>query len=66
MKPFFLTPEEGARTAVFLATDDSVSNITGGYFYRCKITKPAKQAKDPVAAKRLFELSEELTGCRFT
>ena len=66
LKPFFLTPEEGARTAVFLATDDSVSNITGGYFYRCKITKPAKQAKDPVEAKRLFELSEELTGCRFT
>ena len=63
LKPFFLTPEEGARTAVFLAADDSVSNITGGYFYRCKIATPARQAKDPAAAKRLFELSEELTGC---
>ncbi|MBP5304355.1 MAG: SDR family oxidoreductase, partial [Lachnospiraceae bacterium] len=33
LKPFFLTPAEGARTAVFLATDDSVKDVTGKYFY---------------------------------
>jgi NAD(P)-dependent dehydrogenase (short-subunit alcohol dehydrogenase family) len=28
LKPFFLTPEEGARTAVFLASDPSVKDVT--------------------------------------
>ena len=62
LKPFFLTPEEGARTAVFLAADESVRNMTGGYFYRCRIAKSGKRSKDPELARRLFALSEEMTG----
>lgn len=62
LKPFFQTPEQGARTAIFLASDDSVSGITGEYFYKCRIAKSSKRSKDMELAKKLFEFSEELVG----
>lgn len=62
LKPFFQTPEEGAKTAIFLATDESVKDITGEYFYKCRIAKSSKRSQDPDLARRLFELSEELVG----
>ena len=46
LRPFFQTPAEGARTAVFLATDESVKEITGEYFYKCKIAASSQQSKD--------------------
>ena len=62
LKPFFQTPLEGARTAIFLASDKSVENITGGYFYKCKIAKSSKRSKSKKLAKKLFELSEKLVS----
>ena len=61
LKPFFQTPMQGARTAIFLASDNSVENISGGYFYKCRIAKSSKRSKDKKLAKKLFELSEEIT-----
>ena len=60
LKPFFLTPAEGAKTAVYLATDEAVRNKTGGYYYRCKPAKSSKRSKDREFAKKLFEFSEDL------
>jgi NAD(P)-dependent dehydrogenase (short-subunit alcohol dehydrogenase family) len=62
LKPFFQTPEQGARTAIFLASDDSVTDITGEYFYKCRIAKSSRRSKDMELAKKLFEFSEELVG----
>ena len=62
LKPFFQTPEQGARTAIFLASDDSVSDITGEYFYKCRIAKSSRRSKDMELAKKLFEFSGELVG----
>lgn len=62
LKPLFLTPEEGAQTALYLATSLEVSHITGKYFYRCKLAKTSKAAKSRKLAKQLFELSETITG----
>ena len=66
LKPFFQTPAEGARTAIFLATDESVQNVTGEYFYKCKVAPSSKRSKDAVLAKKLFEFSEELVGIHLT
>lgn len=60
LKPFFLTPEEGAKTAVFLAVDESVKDITGKYFYKCKIAKSSELSNNEEIAKRLYALSEKL------
>ncbi len=61
LKPIFLTPEEGAKTAIYLATSPEVSEITGKYYYRCKVEKTSKAAKSRRNAKRLFDLSERIT-----
>ncbi|MCR4731069.1 MAG: SDR family oxidoreductase [Saccharofermentans sp.] len=60
LKPFFQTPEQGARTAIFLASDGLVSGITGEYFYKCRIARSSRRSKDPALAKKLYEFSEEL------
>ena len=60
LKPFFQTPAQGAATAIFLATDESVKDISGEYFYKCKIAKSSKRSKDMELAKKLFEFSGQL------
>lgn len=60
LKPFFQTPEQGASTAIYLATSKEVEGITGEYFYKCKIAKSSERSKDMELAKRLFEFSEQL------
>ncbi len=60
LKPFFQTPEQGARTAIYLATSKEVEGITGEYFYKCKIAKSSKRSKDMELAKKLFEFTEQM------
>ena len=62
LKPFFQTPEQGAGTAIYLASGKDVEGITGEYFYKCKIAKSSKRSKDMELAKRLFDFSEQLVG----
>ncbi len=62
LKPFFLTPEEGAKTAIFLASDESVRNITGEYFYKCQIAQSSRRSRNPYLARKLFHLSMKMTG----
>lgn len=66
LKPFFQTPEQGASTAIFLATDDSVADITGEYFYKCKIAKSSKSSKDMKLAEKLFAFTENLVGEKYS
>jgi NAD(P)-dependent dehydrogenase (short-subunit alcohol dehydrogenase family) len=61
LRPFFLTPEEGAKTAVYLAASPDVKDVTGEYFYRCRIAKTSKAARSKEMAERLFALSEKIT-----
>ncbi|MDF2908968.1 MAG: short-chain dehydrogenase [Herbinix sp.] len=61
LEPVFLTPEEGAKTAIYLATSPEGGKVTGKYFYRCQISATSQAAKSRRQAKKLFELSERLT-----
>jgi NAD(P)-dependent dehydrogenase (short-subunit alcohol dehydrogenase family) len=58
--PFVLSAEQGAATSVYLASSPEVEGVTGKYFVKSKPRSPSKAASDPVAAKRLWEISEEL------
>lgn len=62
LKPFFQTPERGAQTAVYLATSHDMDGLTGKYFYQRKALPSSKRSYDKELAKRLWELSEKLTG----
>jgi NAD(P)-dependent dehydrogenase (short-subunit alcohol dehydrogenase family) len=55
-----LTPEQGARTSVYLAASPDVEGVTGGYYARCRPKAMSKQARDDVAARRLWDASESL------
>ena len=48
-----LSPEQGARTSIYLATSPDVTDVTGRYFVKEKPARPASQALDQAAAKRL-------------
>lgn len=61
-KPFLLSPEQGAETAVYLCCSEEVADVTGEYFYRCKRKGLKPWAKDDEAAARLWRISEESVG----
>jgi NAD(P)-dependent dehydrogenase (short-subunit alcohol dehydrogenase family) len=56
-----LTPEEGARTAIYLASSPDVEGVTGKYFVREQEVVSDPVSYDESAAKRLWEVSEEMT-----
>jgi NAD(P)-dependent dehydrogenase (short-subunit alcohol dehydrogenase family) len=64
-------PQVAARSTIAAVTTDLPSGTyIAPRFLRLvgapKITKPAKNARDAVMARRLWELSAELTGCDWT
>ncbi len=63
-RPFMLSPRRGARTVVYLATSPEVAGATGGYYVKSQRREPSPAARDGAAARRLWQLSEELTGLK--
>ncbi|SFF57711.1 NAD(P)-dependent dehydrogenase, short-chain alcohol dehydrogenase family [Halobacillus alkaliphilus] len=57
LRPFFQTPEQGADTAVYLATFPELE-VSGEYFYKRKIAERSKLAQDKTLAENLWEWSE--------
>ncbi|KEQ23465.1 SDR family oxidoreductase [Paenibacillus tyrfis] len=62
LRPFFLTPEEGARTTVYLASSPEVSSISGQYFCLKRIAPVSARAQDMELARRLWAWSEQEVG----
>jgi NAD(P)-dependent dehydrogenase (short-subunit alcohol dehydrogenase family) len=62
---FLKSPEEGARTSLWLAGAPEVEGVSGRYFAKCRERRPAAHARDPETARRLWERSEELSGLRY-
>ncbi len=58
---FGISPEEGAKTIVYLATSDKVANESGKYFVNEKPETPSKPSDDEAAAKLLWQKSTEIT-----
>lgn len=59
-QPFMITPEKGAMTQLYLATNDQVEKHSGRYFDKRKVASISPQAKDSEAASHLWEISEQL------
>jgi retinol dehydrogenase 12 len=59
---FGISPEEGARTSIYLATSPEVEGVSGSYFVKENAARAAKRAYDESIAKRLWQVSEEMTG----
>jgi len=61
-RPFMASPERGADTIVYLASSPDVADETGGYYVRRQRREPSAAARDDAAARKLWEISEKMTG----
>ena len=62
IRPFILSSEQGAKTSVYLASSPEIKDVTGAYFVRCRPVTPSKAARDDEAARRLWDVSEQMVG----
>lgn len=58
----FITPEQGARTTVMLASDPDLATTTGAYFDQCKRAEVSALAHDAALRQRLWQDSLSLAG----
>ena len=63
-KPFMRSPEQGADTLIWLASSPDVEGVSGKYFSDRKEIEAKKIAHDPTTRRRLWEISEDLTGLK--
>ncbi|MGA0555458.1 SDR family oxidoreductase [Larkinella sp. VNQ87] len=61
MRPFFISPEKGAETTIYLAASPEIENVTGLYFAKNRPKTPSAAAQSQYNATQLWALSEELT-----
>lgn len=62
VKPFLKSPGEAAEGPVHLATSPELEGVSGRYFRGTRRVRPSRRARDPGKARRLWRVSEELTG----
>jgi NAD(P)-dependent dehydrogenase (short-subunit alcohol dehydrogenase family) len=59
---FGAKPEQGAETSIYLASSPDVESVTGKYFEQKQPVASSRPSYDEAAARRLWEISERLTG----
>lgn len=57
-----ISPEEGARTIIYLASSPQAADVSGEYFYESKIATPTAEARNDDDARKLWEISESIAG----
>jgi NAD(P)-dependent dehydrogenase (short-subunit alcohol dehydrogenase family) len=57
-----ITPEEGAKTIIHLASSPDVAGISGKYFYKCRIETPTAAGQNDDDAERLWAISAEIAA----
>ncbi len=54
------SPEKGAETSIYLASDPQVEGVSGRYFVHKRAVTSSKSSYDPAAGARLWEVSLKL------
>lgn len=62
MKPLMISPEEGAKTSIYLALLPEVDGVSGGYFAKQSQAPSNPIADDPRLARELWGVLETLVG----
>jgi NAD(P)-dependent dehydrogenase (short-subunit alcohol dehydrogenase family) len=62
VRPLLKSPEKGAETTVHLASAQEVEGTTGNYFIDKKAVRSSPESYDVTTARRLWDVSESLTG----
>lgn len=58
---FLKSPQQGAETSIYLASSPDVEGKSGKYYSDCRVTPTSPAATDKKVARKLWEVSEELT-----
>jgi NAD(P)-dependent dehydrogenase (short-subunit alcohol dehydrogenase family) len=61
-RTFGAKAEEGATTSIYLATSPEIEGVSGKYFEQKRPRRSSHESYDEAAARRLWEVSERLTG----
>ncbi len=64
LSPFFLSPQRGAETSIYLAAAVDVEGVIGRYFVKKRERRPSATSLDLALAAKLWDASCELTGVR--
>ena len=59
---FMRSPEQGAATQIYLAASPEVEGVSGKYFVDCQPAQSNQESYDTAVARRLWEVSAEMTG----
>jgi NAD(P)-dependent dehydrogenase (short-subunit alcohol dehydrogenase family) len=62
LRPFFLTPEQGAANSIFVAAADELEGVTGKYFVKQRAVAPSRRSQHLHLARRVWLRSSELAG----
>lgn len=60
--PFMKNCRDGAQTTIYCAVDEKLSTESGHYYSDCKRTLPVPAAQDDVTAKKLWDVSINLSA----
>ncbi|XP_070761440.1 dehydrogenase/reductase SDR family member 13-like [Enoplosus armatus] len=61
-KLFFLDPEGGSQTTLHCALQEGIEPLSGRCFSDCALQQVGAKGRDDALAKKLWEVSERLTG----
>jgi NAD(P)-dependent dehydrogenase (short-subunit alcohol dehydrogenase family) len=59
-----LTPQQGARTCIYLASSPDVAGVSGKYFVKDRPVESDPASYDVETARRLWQVSAEMVGIR--
>jgi NAD(P)-dependent dehydrogenase (short-subunit alcohol dehydrogenase family) len=59
---FMRSPEQGAATQIYLAASSEIEGVSGKYFVDCKPAQSSAESYDGAIARRLWDVSAEMTG----
>ena len=66
ISPILLSPQQGAQSSVYLATSPEVEGVSGQYFESCRVSRSSTPSHDEEAQERLWELSAQTVGVRYS
>jgi NAD(P)-dependent dehydrogenase (short-subunit alcohol dehydrogenase family) len=59
---FNLSPADGAKTSIYLASSPDIAGVTGKYFDNCKAVSSSNASYDVAVQKRLWDVSAAMCG----
>ena len=61
MRPFFISPKTAAKRILYVATSPDLEGVNGKYFTKMHAAKSSQESYEDDPAKRLWQMSEQLT-----